>query len=367
MNRAKGTGTVKKIGSRYYARWRIDGKDIYGPARETQDDAEKDRINSKPKNPADHISNRNMPTLAEFARMCMNEDDPTFGWYGQSLKDSSYDTNATHLEVHLVGSKLGDLKLNAVTSLDVEHWVNGIMAKKWAKRGGVISENRSSASAVYKRRCHAFVRKVLNVAIKHKILVGNPASGVELPKVVRRRNVLLTDEQLAKLYAESNRTASLCIVAAETGLRRSELTEIKWEHLTSAGLVVVNHKNQDQEDCVLLSQIARDVIQRQPKVGEFVFSTSEGNALTTRNLNRDVRSLFNRLGFPKGTRLHDLRGKFMSDLILSGTDIKTTQEMARHQDPKTTIKYYLQVTEEQKKQALEKLTAKRMIQDGGSE
>ena len=72
MNRAKGTGTVKRIGDKFYARWRIEGKDIYGPARLTQDEAEKDRIESKPKNPADHISNRRMPTLAEFSRMCMN-------------------------------------------------------------------------------------------------------------------------------------------------------------------------------------------------------------------------------------------------------------------------------------------------------
>lgn len=364
MNRAKGTGTVKKIGSKFYARWRINSQEIYGPARETQNEAEQDRISKKPKNPADHISNRKMPTLAEFARMCMNEDDPTFGWYGQSLKDSSYDTNATHLEVHLVGSKLGNLKLNAVTSLEVEQWVQGIQAKKWFKRNGVMTEVRTPASAAYKRRCHGFVRKVFNVAIKHKILSTNPASGVALPKIVRRRNVLLTDEQLTKLYSETNRTASLCILAAETGLRRGEVIEVKWDHVTDAGLVVINHKNRDQEDCVLLTATARSVIERQPRVGEYVFATSDGKQLTTRNLNRDVRALFDRLGFPKGTRLHDLRGKFMTDLIMSGTDIKTTQEMARHQDPHTTIKYYLQVSEEQKKDALAKLTAKRGKTEG---
>lgn len=364
VTRAKGTGTVKKIGSKFYARWRIEGKDVYGNARDTQDEAEQDRISSKPKDITNHITNRQMPTVAEFARMCMNEDDPTFGWYGRSLKDSSYDTNATHLETHLVGSKLGNLKLKVATSLDVEQWVNGIQAKKWAKKGGVMTEYRTPASAAYKRRCHGFVRKVFNVAIKHKILNVNPASGIELPKVVTRRNVLLTDEQLSKLYDGTSRTASLCIVAVETGLRRQELTELTWDHVTDDGLIVTNHKNQDQEDCVPLTSTARAVIERQPKNGAYVFSTADGKQLTTRNLNRDVRALYDSLGFPKGTRLHDLRGKFTSDLISAGTDIKTTQVLARHQDPATTLKYYVRVSEEQKNEAMAKLAARRGNLDG---
>jgi len=308
-----------------------------------------------------------MPTLAQFARMCMNEEDSTFGWYGRSLQTSSFNTNVIHLETHLVSSKLGELKLNAVEPIDVENWVREIQAKKWFSRNGQMTEVRTPASPAYKRRCHGFVRKIFNVAIKHKIIHANPAVGVNLPTIPERRNTSLTDSQLKSLYKCKCRTGSILIFAAETGLRRGELLEVKWSNISEAGLVVVNHKNHNKEDALPLSDIARSVVERQPRLGEWVFCTESGKQLTTRNLNRDVRGLFDRLGFSKETRLHDLRGKFTTDLIAAGVDIKTTQTMARHTDATTTLKYYARTSEEAKIAALDSLKKKRGLEDGGVE
>jgi len=365
MNRAKGTGTVIQKKDKFYARWRIEGSELYGPARETRDEAESDRINNKPKSPETYIANRRMPTLAEFARMCMNEEDPTFGWYGKSLQTSSFNTNVIHLETHLVPSKLGALKLNAVEPIDVENWVREIQAKKWYSKNGKMTEVRTSASPAYKRRCHGFLRKIFNLAIKHKIVSFNPAVGVELPHIPERRNTSLTDDQLRSLYECVCRTGSLLTFAAETGLRRSELIEVKWSDISDAGLVVVNHKNHDQEDLIPLSEIARSVAERQTRLGAWVFCTENGKQLTTRNLNRDVRLLFDKLGFPKATRLHDLRGKFTTDLIVAGVDIKTTQTLARHKDASTTLKYYARTSDAAKIAALDSLKKKRGLGDGG--
>lgn len=366
MKREKGSGSVVKKGDKFYARWRINGSEMYGPARSSQDDAEIDRIKNRPNSSVEHISNRNMPTLVQFSRMCMNESDPTFGYYARGLMDATYNMNATHLEVHLAASKLGSKKLNEIKSTEVEEWVRDIRSKKWIKRDGVMTSVREPASPAYKRRCHAFVRKIFNIAIKHQIIGFNPAAGVDLPHVPTRRNVLLTDAQLRLLYQCTCRTGSLLILAAESGLRRGELIAIRWEHLNEDGLVVVNHKNRDQEDMVPLSSISRSAIDRQPKNGDWVFSTAEGKPLSARNLNKDVRTLFDKLGFPKGARLHDLRGKFTSDLISAGVDIKTTQALARHKDASTTLKYYARTTEAAQVEGLKALSKKRGIDQQGS-
>ena len=152
-----------------------------------------------------------------------------------------------------------------------------------------------------------------------------------------------------------------------SALRRGELLEVKWSNISEAGLVMVNHKNHNKEDALPLSDIARSVVERQPRLGEWVFCTESGKQLTTKNLNRDVRGLFDRLGFPKETRLHDLRGKFTTDLIAAGVDIKTTQTMARHTDATTTLKYYARTSEEAKIAALDSLKKKRGLEDGGVE
>ncbi len=128
---------------------------------------------------------------------------------------------------------------------------------------------------------------------------------------------------------------------------------------SSSDLIVTNGKNSDERNSIPLSKVAQVAIERQPKSGEFVFCTEKGNALTPRNLNRDVRTLMEQLGFPKETRLHDLRGKFLSDLIESGVDIKTVQELGRHEDAKTTMKFYLRVSEASKSKAMVKLEEKR--------
>jgi site-specific recombinase XerD len=346
QKREKGTGTIKSMGGKFYARWRQDGKDTYGPARSTRDEAEADRILRKPNSKSATPTQRSMPTLGAFARMCMDQADQTFGWYGRSLKDTTYNTAETIMVLHL-------------ETANIAKKVRNIRCKKWSKPNGKMVETISPASPSYKRRCHAFVSKIFAIAIRHKLIQVNPSSGVELPKVVDRLNTQITDQQLEQLYASTSRTGSLMIVAVETGLRRSELINVKWQEISETDLIVTNGKNNDERNSIPLSKVARSAIERQPKNGEFVFCTEKGHPLTPRNLNRDVRTLMEQLGFPKETRLHDLRGKFLSDLIESGVDIKTVQELGRHEDAKTTMKFYLRVTEASKSKAMGKLEEKR--------
>jgi hypothetical protein len=270
------------------------------------------------------------------------------------------------MTTHVIPSKLGSIKIGSIDALDVEAWVRDLKITRWNKEKGKLVAETFPASSSYKRRCHAFVSKLFAIAIRHKLVKTNPASGIELPAVPKRTNTQITDEQLQKIYQSEGRIASLLTVAADTGLRRSELIKIRWEDIGDGFLVVTNGKNHDQRDRLPLSKRAAAAIERQPKLGEWVFCTGEGNKLSERNVNRDARKLMDSLGIPKDSRLHDLRGKFLTDLIEAGVDIQTTQAVARHQTAKTTLDSYLRTKESSKTDAIKRLEKRRGVVNGGS-
>lgn len=58
------------------------------------------------------------------------------------------------------------------------------------------------------------------------------------------------------------------------------------------------------------------------------------------NVTRDVKIRMKELGIPAETRLHDLRGSFISLLIEENAGIRTVMEIVGHKDPRTTLKAY---------------------------
>src|SRR4051812_36286456 len=73
------------------------------------------------------------------------------------------------------------------------------------------------------------------------------------------------------------------------------------------------------------------------------------------NLSRDWRVWAKKNGIDSRVRLHDLRGSFISLLIENGADIRTVQELARHSDPRTTMKVYARARQTVKSEAVAKL------------
>jgi integrase len=77
------------------------------------------------------------------------------------------------------------------------------------------------------------------------------------------------------------------------------------------------------------------------------------------NLTRDFAKWKRRNEFPIETRIQDLRGSYVSLLIESGVDIKTVQELARHESPITTMRMYARSRQQVQAEAvLEKLRGK---------
>ena len=103
--------------------------------------------------------------------------------------------------------QLADVKFS-----DVAAWV----AELSAKRGPVIVETAASV-----------LRRILDDAVRDRMLACNPARGVKLPKRAPRRNVYLTRDQLDALATEAGRYRSLVLLLGAVGLRWGEAAALR--------------------------------------------------------------------------------------------------------------------------------------------
>lgn len=337
MRNGNGRGSVVKIGTLWYARWRIQGEDTYGDGRPDSDDAERDRLAGPPVE-AQKVKKRDIPTLQVWAHECMS------GRYGDRLAESTYDTNGSIRMKHVEGTAFGKKRLDKITRDDCQRFADGITKDKGGK-----------PSPAWMRRVCAFVSRIFALAEREGYVKSNPMKGVELSEVEERENRVLSPEEASRLLNPQTRTDAIMLVAMMTGMRRGEILRLQWSHIQPTFIQVPGTKNKASRKPVPITSEVRDAIMAQPVRSLFVFSTDTGKPLSPRNVSRDVAVRRKALGLPATMRLHDLRGTFVSQLMEAGVDLRTVQELARHSDPRTTQGMYARSRTETRVAAIESL------------
>jgi integrase len=85
-----------------------------------------------------------------------------------------------------------------------------------------VAELSARCGAVMVRRAHSILARILDNAVRDRMLTVNPARGVKLPRATKRRNVYLTAAQLHALATEAGDYGSLVLLLGTTGLRWGE-------------------------------------------------------------------------------------------------------------------------------------------------
>jgi integrase len=322
---------VVKIKGRFYARWTVEGKRVYGEPRDSYEEADRDRVNARPYQPP-QTSRRDIPTVQEWAHRMQD------GAYGKRIARSTFDTQETIRLLYIEGKPFGALKVHRVSRHHCQEWVDGI-----------------GKSPSYTRRCAAFVSRLFTLAVEHGYILANPMKGIRLPNVEERDNRTLSPQEAVRILNPTTRTDAVMLVAMHTGMRRGELVRLEWSHVGKDAVKVPGTKSRHSKASVPLTPEAYDAIMAQPRRSRYVFTTEQGKPLSPRNLSRDVNARKKALGLPAEMRLQDLRGSYVSLLIENGADIRTVMELARHGDVRTTMKAYARSRETVRRDAVEAL------------
>ena len=192
-----------------------------------------------------------------------------------------------------------------------------------------------------------------------------PAEKIELSRISERQVDFLSPDELESIFAavphnnkiDTLRDLVILIVLFSTGLRVSELINLKRKHIDlKRGEFMVRGKG-DKPRVVFLSIEARNLLDKyfrqRTDNAEAVFIAHAGptqhQPLTARSIQRIVQKYATAAGIAKKVTTHILRHSFATDLLINGADIRSVQAMLGHSSI-TTTQIYTHITNKQLKE-----------------
>lgn len=308
--------------------------------------------------PADMLPVRELPILPLTL-----DGDPNTGqnWVPPQASMTNTTTHGTSIEEALSLWE-ASLRTDSTSEKEIRNKVAAVRyfaeADGWAVPADATFQSiDASKSAMVGKSSKTIRNQISRLAVFLDYCVGqgwietNPARLVKPPKLVRGDGVraLSTEEVNRLIKAVPDRSPHRRLVygaAAWTGLRQSELAQLRQKHVVLAGrphldLPASLTKSRMRQRVPLLDQ-AVPFLAATRTTGtmpdDLVFKMPD-----PQTFNRDLE----RAGIPKlderGLRagFHSLRKHLATALAQAGVDIYSAQELMRHADINTTRKYYM--------------------------
>jgi integrase len=193
------------------------------------------------------------------------------------------------------------------------------------------------------------LRRMFNVARKQwKWKIENPVSDIELPKVRNERVRYLSEDEHKRLFealeiSEEKWLKPLIIIAIDTGLRLTNLCDLKWSEVNLfAKMITIDAEAMKNDDYlgVPLTDRAFQVFKELRKaqcLSGHVFHEA-GKKLYDRKVQRafiDALKTAKIVNF----HFHDLRHTFASYLRQKGVDLHAISKLLGHKDLRMTRRY----------------------------
>lgn len=182
----------------------------------------------------------------------------------------------------------------------------------------------------------------------HPYITFDPAAELRRPRSPHGEPHPATDEQLRLALERSNWRWRLAItLAAYAGLRASEISRIKREHIQQDTLTVWHGKGDKTATLPTHPEVWR-LAESRPS--GLLIPNPWGKPMAFKN---SGNGHFRRIDL-NGLHLHMFRHWFATMLLRQGTDIRTVQSLMRHENLQTTAGYLL-IADEQRRFAVSTL------------
>jgi len=197
-------------------------------------------------------------------------------------------------------------------------------------------------------RALSALRSFYNFLLLDGRIKANPLTDLEMPKFKPPIPRALSQEEMTTLLGPTEerkvslRDRTILELLYATGLRVSELVNLKKRDINlDAGFLVASGKR-SKERMVPLGTYARDIVKRylaESKLeGVFLFSNKRGQHLTRQAVWKVIRKYGLQLG-ESHVSPHILRHTFATHLLEGGADLRSVQVLLGHEDISTTQIY----------------------------
>ena len=273
----------------------------------------------------------------------------------------------------------------------VEEWLRKLkrQPRERKKRQPAVQEKHLQPLApATKAKIRNLMSVLFNHAIRWDFAQRNPISGPNRGAGVRQSSKrqkipdILEISEMQAIVAELQlRERVLLFLDMSTGLRRGELTGIKWGDIDFANLlidvqrsvvdqVVGRCKTEASQKPVPLDEYTaqdlrawyRETPYREP--GDWVFASNSNRAGKKRGkqplwlssiMRYHIQPVVKRLGIDKRVAWHTFRRTYSTLLHANGEDVKVVQELLRHGSVKVTMDVYTQAQMPAKRKAQQKV------------
>lgn len=262
-----------------------------------------------------------------------------------------------HLVVAFAGKKLVDLSADAI-----EQYLRDRLEQRVRVRfkGGYREKGPLKSTTVHQE--FRVLRRMLNVAVRKKLLAANPCAGVEFPVAVKglfRPHYVTWSEQEKIESHGPEYLRNIVRIITETGLRvYKELAPLRKDQvdLTNAVVWIPDSKTPNGIAEVPMTPLAVEAFRRQMAItpeSPFLFPSdrnARGHQVTFKTV---WRKALRRAKVPY-FRIYDLRSTYATRLSAGGVADEWVTQMLRQGDAQV-FKKYSQMKLQMKREALEKL------------
>jgi len=259
----------------------------------------------------------------------------------------------------------GDRSIREISADDIELYLRRrLQARVQIKTSaGVVQKDRLKPATVHQEL--RVLRRMLNVAVRKKLLPANPCAGVEFPVKVKglfRPHYMNWSEQQRVEFRAPEYLRNIIRIITETGLRvYKELMPMKKEQvdLENAMVWIPDSKTPNGIAEVPLTDLASEAFREQIRIsgsGPWLFPNDDSSTGYQKSLKTVWRLTLRRAKVPY-FRIYDLRSTYATRLSAGGVADEWVTQLLRQGDAKV-FKKYSQMKLQMKREALKKLNRK---------
>jgi integrase len=230
--------------------------------------------------------------------------------------------------------------------------------QSWIKELSEGADKPRSATTVI--RAYGVLAAILDVAVRDRRILSNPARGVNLPRKTSKEHIYLNHQEVHALAAHSGDRATLVLLLAYTGLRWGEAIGLRVRDVDHdrrritislnavevGGAIEVGTPKTHKRRTVPFPRLLEAQLREQAggkANDDLLFSDLNGDHLRRTRVSAGSRSWFKTALAKAELRpmtLHDLRHTAASLAISAGANVKAVQRMLGHASAAMTLDTY---------------------------
>ena len=236
------------------------------------------------------------------------------------------------------------------------HQINVVRATFDDLQAFVFETFKEIKSAKTQARLLSSIHSFYRFLLYHRYIEQDPSELLEMPRVEKHLPEVLSLEEIDAMIAqidmskpEGHRNRAIIEMLYGSGLRVSELTELRLSHIyRQEGYMRILGKGSKQR-LVPISPVAdqwlqywledRSKLDIKPEYSDIVFLNRYGRQLTRAMIFTIIKTLARQADIHKNISPHTLRHSFATHLLQNGADLRIIQQLLGHEDITTTEIY----------------------------